>query len=85
MKSESTSSVSPDHRPNGVSRSKKLPVNSWELLIGRPWSRSPSPTPRRSGMSALPMVSDQRQAALPAGVVELALVLEGDPARHEGG
>ena len=62
MKRESTSSVTPVHRPKGVSSVKKLPVNWWAALMGRPCSRSPNATPASSGISALPIVSAQRQA-----------------------
>ena len=52
----SASSVTPVHRPYPVSRSKKLPVNSWLESSGRPPSRSPSPNPSSSGIKRLPSV-----------------------------
>ena len=60
MRSESTSMVIPVHSPKGVSRSKKLPVKLWALSMGRPWSRSPSATPSRNGIRALPTVMAHR-------------------------
>ena len=58
---------------------------SWFWLIGSPFSRSPRPTPSRSGISRLPSVVHQVHVARQRGSLALAPVLERHAPRDQRG
>src|SRR5664279_940712 len=57
------SRVRPRNSPYGVSRSRKEPVKLPAWSIGRPASRSPRPTPNRTGARTEPTVNVQLHVA----------------------